>query len=418
MPGQYIFTCLSHDIIAHEVTHALVHRLREHFLERTNEDVLAFHEGFADIVAIFQHFTFPSVLRGAIRDSRGDLRERQPLISLAVQFGYATGKGDALRSALDKPDPSAYRTATEPHVRGSILVAAVFAGFFDAYQARIQDLLRLATRGTGILPRGELSPDLVDRLADEAAAAAQSTLTMCIRAFEYLPPIDITYGDFLRALVTADSDLQGEDGAYERSRMIEAFRARGIYAEGVGSLGEDALRLPLVAPGTLPPMPADQIAQQVLRDASALDKRTASMGKGATVRNIVDWARENAAALALDPELPIAAQGFHATFRVADSGELRVEVVAQFMQKREFPDRPELRGMPVRGGSTVVATADGEVRFVIPKPIGGPERLERRLAYLRSLDIDDPRAAWTDDDEELRLTGRTFRLMHGAEART
>ena len=26
--GQTVFTCLSHDIIAHEVTHALVHRLR------------------------------------------------------------------------------------------------------------------------------------------------------------------------------------------------------------------------------------------------------------------------------------------------------------------------------------------------------------------------------------------------------
>jgi hypothetical protein len=36
---------------------------------------------------------------------------------------------------------------------------------------------------------------------------------------------------------------------------------------------------------------------------------------------------------------------------------------------------------------------------------------------LRSLDIDDPRAAWADDDEQLKLTGRTFRLLHGVEAR-
>jgi len=33
LPGQTVFTCLSHDIIAHEVTHALVDRLRPHYGE-------------------------------------------------------------------------------------------------------------------------------------------------------------------------------------------------------------------------------------------------------------------------------------------------------------------------------------------------------------------------------------------------
>src|SRR5829696_1144642 len=66
LPGQTVFTCLSQDIIAHEVTHAVVHRLRRHLLEPSNDDVLAFHEGFADIVAIFQHFTIPTVLDDAV----------------------------------------------------------------------------------------------------------------------------------------------------------------------------------------------------------------------------------------------------------------------------------------------------------------------------------------------------------------
>jgi hypothetical protein len=39
LPAQVIFTCLSSDIVAHEVTHALLHRLRPYFSEATNPDV-------------------------------------------------------------------------------------------------------------------------------------------------------------------------------------------------------------------------------------------------------------------------------------------------------------------------------------------------------------------------------------------
>jgi hypothetical protein len=58
-----VFTCLSHDIIAHETTHALLDGVHPRFNEPVNEDVLAFHEAFADIVALFQHFSYPGVLR-------------------------------------------------------------------------------------------------------------------------------------------------------------------------------------------------------------------------------------------------------------------------------------------------------------------------------------------------------------------
>ncbi len=57
LPGQRVFTCLSHDIITHEVTHAIIDGIRTYFTEPTNPDVLAFHEGFADLVALFSHFS-------------------------------------------------------------------------------------------------------------------------------------------------------------------------------------------------------------------------------------------------------------------------------------------------------------------------------------------------------------------------
>src|SRR3974377_1407123 len=47
-PGGVVFSCLSHDIVAHETTHALLDGMFKDFVVPTNPDVLAFHEGFAD----------------------------------------------------------------------------------------------------------------------------------------------------------------------------------------------------------------------------------------------------------------------------------------------------------------------------------------------------------------------------------
>ena len=66
LPGQTIFTCLSHDIVAHEVTHAIVDRLRPEFNTATNPHVRAFHEGFADIVAVFQRLSFRDLVQRAL----------------------------------------------------------------------------------------------------------------------------------------------------------------------------------------------------------------------------------------------------------------------------------------------------------------------------------------------------------------
>jgi hypothetical protein len=254
MPDSLVFTALSHDIVAHETTHAILDGMHSNYNDPTNPDVLAFHEAFADIVALFQHFTFPEVLKHQIARTRGDLASQNLLGQLAQEFGSAIGDYGSLRDAIGKvnettkkweaavPDPSAYRTEMEPHARGSILVAAVFEAFLSIYKSRVADLLRIASNGSGILPQGDLHPDLVNRLAEEASKSAAHVLTMCIRALDYCPPIDITFGDYLRAIITADSDLIKEDTRNYRLAFIDAFRRRGIYPEGIKTLSEESLR--------------------------------------------------------------------------------------------------------------------------------------------------------------------------------
>jgi hypothetical protein len=253
MPGEMVFSCLSHDIVAHETAHALLDGLHHRFVEPSNEDLWAFHEAFADIVALFQHFTYPQVLRQQIARTRGDLEKQNFLGQLAYQFGQAIGSYGALRSALgsfdpqtnqwvpEKPDPRKILETTEPHDRGAILVAALFEAFLTIYKWRIADLIRLATAGTGVLPQGDIHPDLVERLAQEASKTAGHLIQMCIRALDYCPPVDLNFGDYLRALITADYDLVTDDRHNYRLAVIEAFRRRGIYPRDVRNLSVESL---------------------------------------------------------------------------------------------------------------------------------------------------------------------------------
>jgi hypothetical protein len=295
-PGGVVFTCLAHDIIAHETTHAILDGMHIYYTEPTNPDVFAFHEAFADIVALFQRFTYPELLRSQIARARGRLDSGTLMTRLALQFGQATGRHQALRDALGyvvrqgrekaagewrdvrreseeremdggeppvtladaardlsdeetrylwkrfQADPALLAQVLEPHERGSFLVAAVFDAYLRIYDDRVADLKRIATGGTGVLPDGDLHPDLVHRMAGEAAKSAGHVLRMCLRAMDYVPPTDITFGEFLRALITADFDLVPDDDRRYRVAFIEAFRKWGIYPRDVRTLSEETLR--------------------------------------------------------------------------------------------------------------------------------------------------------------------------------
>jgi hypothetical protein len=258
-PSEPIFTALSHDIVAHETTHALLDGLHRRFREATNPDVLAFHEAFADIVALFQHFTLRESLRSQIVKSHGDLTQQTLLASIAVQFGLATGHYGALRDMIGElvadehgkhiwqlvqPTVEDYRGAragNEPHKLGAVLVSAVFDAFLRIYSRRALVPIRLATRGSEVLPQGALSVDLADALTEVASKVAEHVLNMCIRALDYCPPVDITFGDYLRAVITADRDLVPNDRFGYRVAFISAFSARGIYPENVRNFSVDTM---------------------------------------------------------------------------------------------------------------------------------------------------------------------------------
>ena len=251
--ANWIFAALSHDIIVHETTHAILDGLHPRYSEPTSPDSLAFHEAFADLAALFSHFQLYEAVFDYIDKNGGRLDDSGLLSGLAEQFAQGATGRRALRDFIDKePKADLFENTLECHARGSILVAAVFDAFQTIYRARTADLQRLS--GIKLGPGAQLHPDLTARLAKEATKSADHVLRMCIRALDYLPPVDVRFGEFLRAVITADTDLIPDDRLNYRLAFVEAFRRRGIFPDHCLSMSPDNLLWdpPLVEDSTEP----------------------------------------------------------------------------------------------------------------------------------------------------------------------
>lgn len=454
LPGGTVFTCLSHDVIAHEVTHALLDGMHRRFVEPSNPDVLAFHEAFADIVALFQRFSYTDVLKHQIARTRGDLQTHNLLGQLAQEVGKAIGHYGALRDALgsidpqtgkwvrQRPNPKAIDETVEPHARGAILVAAVFDAFVAIYEARIADLLRLASNGTGILAPGAIHPDLVNRLTQEAAKTSKHVLTLCIRALDYCPAVDITFGEYLRALITADYDLVPDDPLNYRGAFIEAFCRRGIFPPDVRSLSVDSVRW-------LGPTDEEskELGETIFRHMQSWGKKenfrdflygwdlsadrkavyTASAKLSEILHKMIKSKdiKTDAMFRGLDPSKTFQISSLRPTRRVGPNGNFISELVVGITQsRREFftPERAASQtgiladangpyDFYFRGGCTLVMNLDEKmIRYNIFKNITSQTRLKMQREYAQSLAGDSLYATYFGGQE--KSVREPFAVLH------
>lgn len=145
-------TALSHDIVAHETTHAILDGLRDRFDTPGLPDQAAFHEAFADIVALLSAFGLPDLLKRRLvpfADKRGLIAKElvttgalfDAVGELAEEMGTSEYLGEpgedihghspvGLRNSLQlyRKPPARWDEMDEfkaPHRRGEILVACV-----------------------------------------------------------------------------------------------------------------------------------------------------------------------------------------------------------------------------------------------------------------------------------------------------
>ena len=228
--GEVVHSSLSHDIVAHEVTHAILDGLRPRYVEPGLPDQLAFHEAFADLVALLSVFSLPEVLEQQLGepDKAGRIApstvsvptlEGGVLFGVAEQFGKVLTRGGALRrSARLKPDPQALNEQEfcEPHRRGEILVAAVMHALASMWSGRLEALKHGAAR----IDRA--------RVIEEGQKSAEHLLGMLIRGIDYTPPVEMEFADYLEAVLCADEILAPDDEHGYRESLKKSFAGFGI----------------------------------------------------------------------------------------------------------------------------------------------------------------------------------------------
>jgi hypothetical protein len=230
-PKRPIYTCLAHDIVAHETTHAILDGLRSRFDTPGLPDQAGFHEGFADIVGLLSLLAEPESIKQVLGGTtkRVDASEvtipalrHSVLVTIGREFGNAlhANRGGGLRRSVALKPTKVWRDTTnreweEPHRRGEILVAAVLHTFLQMWTARLE-----ALKQAGTLDRA--------RTAEEGAKAARHLLEMAIRAIDYCPPVEFEFEDFLAAMLTADTEVSPDDHYGYRKALTDMFLGFGI----------------------------------------------------------------------------------------------------------------------------------------------------------------------------------------------
>ena len=413
--GALVFTCLAHDIIAHETSHALLDGMRPHLMLPSNPDVDAFHEGFADLVALLMRFRYEEVVRRGVEDSETGELDSRILTELAREWGRSGGGRSALRQVLyrqGQPDEPVkkedlYDPKKEIHDLGAVLVAAVFEAIRRVFNRKTKTLRKIAALAPGARDH------LIELLTREARDLAGQFLNIIIRAIDYCPPMDLTFGEFLRALVTADYVTVPEDPYGYREALVLAFRRYGITVPAVPDLSEEAL---LWHAPEVKTKPIDELSFAQLRhrrepgwfaEQGERERRANVLGNFMTngLHRYFGIA-EPGTRDGDEYDLPVV-ESIRTLRRLSPDDSLDFHVVAEVTQRVRRNKRWFF------GGSTVIIDESGRVRYVIGKGIRNRARRDATDHFLARAPR-EYRAAFESDEWD---RGSLMRRFHARSNR-
>ena len=218
---QLIQTSLSRDIVAHETGHALIDGIDPDIYDALDPQALALHEGVADLTAMLLAFNSRALRLAVLNKTGGSIRESTSFSSIGEQFGRAIDperKAGWLRNLLnDATLPADPNDEPEEHE-----LSKVISGVLYAFVVYLHEHFKREVAAQEASSQFSASGKAL-------AIAATLFQRMALRGLDYLPPGEITFADFGRAILAADQ-ASFEDDTW-RAWLREQFIARGIVRD-------------------------------------------------------------------------------------------------------------------------------------------------------------------------------------------
>jgi hypothetical protein len=225
------------------------------------------------------------------------------------------------------------------------------------------------------------------------------------------------FGEYLRALITADSEMERADKWGFREAFMRSFRRREIFPDNVRFMTEDAVRwespeasltIPDLAFGKLhfdgdPGRPAS--AHEMIRQATALGRFVTDSARAHHFRLIPpDTPRPKGVLQASPPRV----ESVRVARRATPDNRVLFDLIAEVTQSCTVTVAGDTFDMD--GGCTLVIGPHGEIRYVIAKGFANADRHKRQHAALNG----PLRDFWEKSGRRFKRKPNVLQRVHAA----
>ncbi len=222
--GEPAYACLSRDVLSHETAHAILDGIAPDLYNALAPQSLALHEALADLTALLMSFRSEKLRKAVLKATNGSIADSTAFSTVAPEFGQArdpSGNSRYLRSLLN--DKTLDRAETgkdtdglpkrvnryDPHS-----LCQVMSGALYTVMVKIHGSLATDYSGSG----------------KALFVGGERFKRMILRALDYLPPGEVSFGDYGRAILAADQAAHPQDGQ-EREWIRDEFVRRAMVPD-------------------------------------------------------------------------------------------------------------------------------------------------------------------------------------------